>query len=189
MDPQRDRPRARFLQKLDIEDRPGRASTFWWRPQSSRIVKLPPPGPELTLRPHTTYAFVLELIVAALGAFTFLNVRGADWTIALVGLAVALVFGIGAPLAYRRGTTAGPDGLRIQHALSARVLRWEEISGFERQPRVGRGDRIVARTVDHELVPLVHQDARALSMRPDAANQFYEGLVERLETVRRTAGK
>jgi len=160
-----------------------------WHPESSRIVKLPPPGPELTLRPHTVYALVLELIVAAIGLFTFVDVRGADWTIALVGLAVGLGFGIGAPLAYRRSTHAGPDGLRIQGALSVRTLPWVEVEGFERRARPGRGDRIVARTTDRELVPLIHQDARSLSMRAEAASQYYDGLIERLETVRRTAGK
>ena len=161
-----------------------------WRPESSRIVKLPPPGPELTLRPHTTYAYVLELIVAALGLFTFLDVRGADWTIALVGLAVALGFGIGGPLAYRRSTHAGPDGVRIQGALSARTLEWSEIEGFELLPhRPGRSDRIGVRTTGGELVPLIHQDAKALQMRADVARSFYTGLIERLNTVRRTAGK
>jgi hypothetical protein len=150
---------------------------------------LPPPGPELTLRPHSQYAFVLELIVAALGLFTFLDVRGADWTIALVGLAVALVFGIGAPLAYRRSTHAGPAGVRIQGALSSRTLSWSEVDGFELLPhRPGRADRIAARTAGGELVSLIHQDAKALSMRPDVARTFYTGLIERLDTVRRTAG-
>jgi hypothetical protein len=160
-----------------------------WRPESSRIVKLPPPGPELTLRPHTTYALVLELIVAAVGVFTFFDVLGDSWTIALVGLLVALVFGIGGPLAYRRSTHAGPEGIRIQGALSARTLRWDEVSGFELIHRAARGDRIAVRTTDRELVPLIHQDAKALTMRPDAAQTFYDGLIERLETVRRTAGK
>ena len=160
-----------------------------WRPESSRIVKLPPPGAELTLRPHTIYAFVLELIVAALGWFTFFDVLGADWTIALAGLAVGIGFGIGAPLSYRRSTHAGPDGLRIQGALSARTLEWSEIEGFQVDHRPGRSDRILARTTDGELVGLIHQDAKALSMRPEVAQTFYDGLVERLETVRRTAGK
>jgi Bacterial PH domain len=161
-----------------------------WRPESSRIVKLPPPGPELTLRPHTTYAFVLELLVALLGLFTFLDVRGADWTIALVGLAVALVFGIGAPLAYRRSTHAGPDGVRIQGALSSRTLEWNQIDGFELLAhRPGRADRIGARTTDGELVPLIHQDAKALSMKAESARAFYTGLIDRLDTVRRTAGR
>ncbi len=161
-----------------------------WRPESSRIVKLPPPGAELTLRPHTIYAFVLEMIVAALGLFTFLDVRGADWTIALVGLAVALLFGVGAPLAYRRSTHAGPEGVRIQGALTSRMLPWSEIEGFELLPhRPGRADRIGARTTDGALVPLIHQDAKALSMRPEVARTFYTGLIDRLDTVRRTAGR
>ena len=161
-----------------------------WRPESSRIVKLPPPGPELTLRPHTTYAFVLELLVAALGLFTFLDVRGADWTIALLGLVVALGFGIGAPLAYRRSTHAGPEGVRIQKALSSRMLDWSEIDGFELLPhKPGRADRIGARTNAGDLVPLIHQDAKALSMRAEVARTFYNGLIERLDTVRRSAGK
>ena len=161
-----------------------------WRPESSRIVKLPPPGAELTLRPHTTYALVLELIVAALGLFTFLDVRGADWTVALIGLAVAVGFGIGAPLAYRRSTHAGPAGVRVQGALSARHLGWDEIDGFELLAhRPGRADRIGARTTSGEMVRLIHQDAKSLSMRPEVARTFYTGLIERLDTVRRTAGR
>ena len=189
MDPQRDRGRGRTPRKLDIDPNNPR-SRFWWRPQSSRLVKLPPPGPELTLRPHTIYALALELLVAAFGLFTFFDVLGASWTIALIGLAVALVFGIGGPLAYRRSTHAGPEGIRIQGALSARSIPWEEISGFEVRHRgAALADRIVVITADRESVPLIHPDAKALSMRPDVADTYYQGLVERLETVRRTAGK
>ena len=81
--PSRSDPRPRRACWISDRARADDRKRARWRPESSRIVKLPPPGPELTLRPHTTYALVLELIVAALGLFTFLDVRGADWTIAL----------------------------------------------------------------------------------------------------------
>jgi len=157
--------------------------------ESSRVAKVPPPGPEMTLRPHTRYALGLELVVAALGLFWFADALRDDPGLALVGLAVAVAFGVGGPLAYRRSTHAGPAGVRIQRMLGERHLAWADIAGFEMLPHVvGRADRIAARTRDGDLVPLIHQDAKGLTVRPDAARSYYHALIERLETVRRTAG-
>jgi hypothetical protein len=63
------------------------------------------------------------------------------------------------------------------------------VSDFELIHRAPLADRISVRTADRELVPLIHPDAKALSMRPEVAQTYYKGLIERLETVRRTAGK
>ena len=150
---------------------------------------MPRPGPEITLRPHSPYALGLELVVAALGLFWFADAVGSDVALALPGLVVALAFGLGGPLAYRRNTHAGPDGLRIQGVRHVTRLRWDEVDGFEMlEHRVWRADRIGVRTRDGRLVGLIHQDAKGLAVRPEAARAFYQALIERLETVRRTAG-
>ncbi len=150
---------------------------------------MPRPGPEITLRPHSPYALGLELGVAALGLFWFADAVGSEPVSALGGLVVALAFGIGGPLAYRRHTHAGPEGIRIQGLRRVRGLAWREVDGFEMLPhRSWRADRIGVRTRDGELVALIHQDAKGLAARPHSAQAFYQALIERLETVRRTAG-
>lgn len=142
----------------------------------------------MTLRPHSAYALGLELVVAALGLFWFADAVSSDVGTALIGLVVAVGFGLGGPLAYRRHTHAGPDGLRIQGVRRVRRLAWKEIDGFEIMPhRRARADRIGVRTHDGEVVALIHQDAKGLAARPEAARAFYQALIERLETVRRTA--
>ncbi len=157
--------------------------------ESSRIAKVPPPGPELTLRPHSPYALALEVVVGVLGLFWFADAVSSDVVTALVGLVVGLGFGLGGVAAYRRHTHAGPDGVTIQGWWRARHLAWSEIAGFEMMPHVrGRADRIAARTPDGEQVPLIHQDAKGLTLRPDAAAGYYRALIDRLVTVRRTAG-
>jgi hypothetical protein len=158
--------------------------------ESSRVARLPPPGPEVTLRPHSVYALVLELLVAAAGLFWFADAVADDPGVALVGLVVALAFGIGGPLAYRRHTHAGPDGIRIQDWRRARSLAWDDIVGFELLPHVrGRADRIGVTTRTGDVIPLIHQDAKGLTLRPEAARSYYLALIERLQTVRRTAGR
>jgi len=52
----------------------------------------------------------------------------------------------------------------------------------------GRADRIGLVTRDGDTVALIHQDAKGLTLRPQAAMGFYQALIDRLETVRRTAG-
>ncbi len=156
--------------------------------RSRRFAAVPRPGPDITLRPHSPYALGLELVVAAVGIFWFVDAVGADVGSALGGLVVAAAFGLGGLLAYRRNTHAGPDGIRIQGAWRVRHLDWPEVDGFEMLPhRVWRSDRIGVRTRDGDVVGLIHQDAQGLAVRPDAARAFYQALIERLETVRRTA--
>jgi hypothetical protein len=157
--------------------------------RSRRFAAVPRPGPEITLRPHSPYALGLELVVAALGLFWFADAVGSDVASAMAGLVVAAAFGVGGPLAYRRHTHAGPDCIEIQQVRRVRRLAWRQVDGFEMLPhRTWRADRIGARTRDGELVALIHQDAKGLAARPEAAHAFYQALIERLETVRRTAG-
>ena len=105
--------------------------------------------------------------MAALGLFWFADAVGSEPASALGGLAVALVFGIGGPLAYRRQTHAGPEGIRIQGVRRVRRLAWPDVVGFEMLPhRTWRADRIGVRTRDGELVALIHQDAKGLAARP-----------------------
>jgi hypothetical protein len=166
---------------------PGRGRTR--RIRSSRYAALPPPGPEVTLRPHSIYALGLELLVGVLGLFWFADAVGSQVGVALIGLVVAIAFGVGGPLAYRRSTHVGPDGVRIQGWWRVRTYRWADIEGFEILPHVaGRADRIGLVTRDGDRVALIHQDAKGLTMRPQAALGYYRALIERLETVRRTAG-
>ncbi len=70
-----------------------------------------------------------------------------------------------------------------------RTFAWDEIEGFELLDR-GRllRPQIVLVTTDGERVYLPHQDAKSLAIRPEISKQFFLGLIDRLETVRRTAG-
>jgi hypothetical protein len=155
-----------------------------------RAPQVPPPGPTATLVPHTTSAFVLEMVAAATGA-VFLGdaLRRGAWVSALVAGVWTVGFAVGGWAARRRRTQAGPDGLDIRWARHHRHLDWSEIDGFELAPhRRLRVEQLVARTTDGERVAFPHQDARGLALRPELARRFYESLIERLETVRRTAG-
>jgi hypothetical protein len=157
---------------------------------SSRVVRLPPPGPSLLLRPQSSYALVMFLLVGVFGLFTFADVRGDSWGLALGGLLVGVGGFAAGFLSYRRCTFVGPNGLRIQRALTERRLSWEEIDHFEVLPhRPGRAERIGAVLIDGEQVALIHQDSKSLVFRPDVSRSFYEGLIDRIETVRRTAGR
>ncbi len=169
------------------EPRPGRRLQ---PARSRRFAAVPRPGAEITLRPHSPYALGLELVVAALGLFWFADAVSSEPASALVALVVGLAFGVGGPLAYRRHTYAGPDGIDVQGVVGVRHLSWDEVDGFEMLDHpMWRSDRIAVRTRAGELVGLIHQDAKGLAVRPEAARAFYQALIERLETVRRTAGK
>ena len=157
---------------------------------SSRVVRLPPPGPEQVLRPMSGYALLLMLLAAAVGLLTFVNAWGSDRSLAVVGLVAGIGFGLGGVLSYRRCTHAGPAGLVVQHALSRREIPWHEVDHFDLMAhRPGRADRIAAYLLDGDEVPLIHQDSKSLAFRPEVSREFYRGLIDRLGTVRRTAGQ
>jgi hypothetical protein len=129
------------------------------------------------------------LIVAAIGLFTFLDVRSHSWGIALGGLAVAVAFSVGGVRSYLRHTHAGPDGLVIQGFVRRTTIPWAEVDHFSLRPhRPGLTDRILVHLTDGRVLPLVHQDSRSLAVNQQASTEFYRTLIERLETVRRTAG-
>ena len=103
------------------------------------------PGLRSRSRPHSPYALGLELLVGALGElFWFVDAVGADLLTALAGLVVAVGFGVGGPLGYRRCTHAGPDGLRTSRGAHVRQLTWDRSQGFEDDAAsnvAGRPDR------------------------------------------------
>jgi hypothetical protein len=157
---------------------------------SSRVVRLPQPGPEQLLRPMSGYALLLMVLASVVGLLTFVNAWGSDKGLAAIGLVAGIGFGVGGGLSYRRCTHAGPDGLVVQHALSRRQIPWPEVDHFDLMAhRPGRADRIAAYLRDGDEVPLIHQDSKSLAFRPEVSREFYRGLIDRLETVRRTAGK
>jgi hypothetical protein len=168
-------------------DRPGKRTPRW---VSSRVVRLPPPGPEQLLRPMSGYALFLMVLAAAVGLFTFVNAWGSDQFLAVIGLVAGIGFGVGGALSYRRCTRAGPTGLVVQRAVSRREMAWADVDHFDLMPhRPGRADRIAAYLRDGDEVPLIHQDSKSLAFRPEVSREFYRGLIDRLDTVRRTAGK
>jgi hypothetical protein len=168
----------------------GASPSMMQRYRDSKMPVLPPPGADLMLRPHTTAGLVIELLAAAVGAYVFVDAAlASDWTGAVFGLVWALAFGVGGVLTHRRSTHAGPDGLRVRGLLRRRLIPWSEVGRFELAER-GRllKPQILVQTTDDEWVKLPHQDAKSLSLRPDLSRQFYLGLIDRLETIRRAAG-
>jgi hypothetical protein len=158
--------------------------------RDSKMPALPPPGPDLTLRPHTTGSLVIEVVAAAISAYISIDAAsGGYWGLATIGLLLTVAFAGGAALAQRRSTYAGRDGLTVRTAFGQRQIPWDEVDRFELLDR-GRmlKPQIVVHTTGGETVKLPHQDAKALAVRPGISRLFYEGLIDRLETVRRTAG-
>jgi hypothetical protein len=157
---------------------------------SSRAVHLPPPGPELTLRPQSPYAAALFAVLGAIGLFAFVDALGDSWGLSIGGLVVGVAAIVWAFCSFRRSTYVGSDGLRIQGAWSTRRIPWEDVEQVELLPhRPGRAERIGVVLVSGERVPLIHQDSKSLVLRPGASQPFYDGLIDRIETVRRTAGR
>lgn len=91
---------------------------------------------------------------AAIGAIGALPLAGAGWRFVPVLLVPLLVGG----WAWRAGTDAGPDGLRLRAALGGRRIAWDEVAEFGGDHR----GRAVVRLVDGRLLALPAVCARDL---------------------------
>lgn len=107
-------------------------------------------------RPHG--AIAVAALVALIGAVPVASVSWAFAPVLLIPIAVAV-------WAWRAGTDAGPDGVRVRALLGDRRIPWSDISELGGDSR-GRAHALLT---DGQLVPLTAVRVRDLQRLTDAS--------------------